>query len=302
VLEITPADQTDPVPLVVAPGWGQTERSLIVPLRVFARRGRRVLTLTRPGRGAAIRGETDLPTEPVRKMQALIGGLSRLGIDRVDLVAHSEGALTAMLAAALYPRRVRGLVLLDPAGLIADDRYHHLAGRFLMMQAQCVAEGVRHPALLPGLVQATVGLLSFVATHPTRALGQLRALATWDAVDALRVAVDAGVGVIVIEGVDNQIFPLVRRGALVRDGRPLLDGYYSVRGGHATFLGDPRHAEAVVDALALLRAHKRGSAAEQHGDQHEHQSNAEQRQAGNHERPDGVLRPAIARNEQQADR
>src|SRR5260221_6027950 len=45
----------------------------------------------------------------------------RLGLDRFDLVGHSFGGMLAAEYAALFPERVRKLVLIDPLGLWRDD-------------------------------------------------------------------------------------------------------------------------------------------------------------------------------------
>ena len=44
-----------------------------------------------------------------------------LGLDRFDLVGHSFGGMLAAEYAALFPERVRKLVLIDPLGLWRDD-------------------------------------------------------------------------------------------------------------------------------------------------------------------------------------
>jgi pimeloyl-ACP methyl ester carboxylesterase len=43
--------------------------------------------------------------------------LDALGLERAALVGHSFGAMVACELAAAYPRRARGLVLIDPIGL-----------------------------------------------------------------------------------------------------------------------------------------------------------------------------------------
>ena len=61
-------------------------------------------------------------------------------------------------------------------------------------------------------------------------------------------------GVVIITGVDNRIFPIDQAGPLVRDGTPLVDSSYAVRGGHAKLLGDARYADAVLQAIDRLNA------------------------------------------------
>ncbi|MGH2604268.1 MAG: alpha/beta fold hydrolase, partial [Dehalococcoidia bacterium] len=203
--------------------------------------------------------QTALPREAVRKAQVLIGGLAQAGHRRVDIVAHSEGALGAVIAAAHYPHRVRNMVLVDPGGMIVNDRWHQLAGRFAAMLAQCVIEAAGNAAERRALVWATINPALYTATHPRRAVAQVEALVRWHSLDLLSRLHEAGVGIVVFEGVDNCIFPMRRAGPFVRDGVPLLDGFYAVRGGHAKLLGDARYAGAILDALDLLRDRQAGS-------------------------------------------
>jgi len=256
VVQIIPRTPGDPVPLVFAPGWGQTARAYAIPLRTFAERGRHVVSLFQPARGRSITGQTDLPREQARKAQALIGAIARLRLERVDLVAHSEGALGAVIAAALYPQRVRNLILVDPAGLIIGDRWYRLVGRFGQMIVQCALEATTNAAERRALVWAMVNPTVYSLTHPLRALAQISALAGWHNLDLLRGLRGAGVGVVVITGVDNRVFPIDRSGPFARDGVLIVDGFHSVRGGHAKLLGDARYAGAILDAIDQLNARR----------------------------------------------
>jgi pimeloyl-ACP methyl ester carboxylesterase len=255
-VEITPRRPVDSVPLVFLPGWGQTARAYAIPLRVFAERGRHVFSMFRPARGRPIVGETTLPREEVRKAQALVGAMSRLRLERIDLVAHSEGALGAVIATTLYPHRVRNLILIDPAGLIMHDRWYRLAGRFGQMIVQCAREAMTNADERHALIWAMLNPTVYAFTHPLRAMSQIAALAHWHSLDLLAVLCDSEVGVVVITGVDNRVFPIDQAGPLVRAGVCLVDGFHTVRGGHAKLLGDARYANAVLDAIDRLNARR----------------------------------------------
>ncbi|MGE3600955.1 MAG: alpha/beta fold hydrolase [Dehalococcoidia bacterium] len=256
VVEIVPRAHPDPVPLVFLPGWGQTAHTYALPLRTFAERGRYVVSMFRPARGRPVVGQTDFPPEEVRKAQGVVGVLARLRQERVDLVAHSEGALAAVIATALYPQRVRNLVLVDPAGLIIGDRWYRLAGRFGQMIVQCTLEAATNADERRALLWAILNPTAYALTHPLRAVAQIAALARWHCLDLLAELRGSEVGVVVITGVDNRVFPLDRAGPLVRDGATIVDGFHAVRGGHAKLLGDARYAEAVLNAIDRLNVRR----------------------------------------------
>lgn len=52
--------------------------------------------------------------------------MQSLGMDRVVLMGHSLGAYIALAAAAAYPERVSGLILLDGGAPLSADRWDHV--------------------------------------------------------------------------------------------------------------------------------------------------------------------------------
>jgi pimeloyl-ACP methyl ester carboxylesterase len=57
----------------------------------------------------------------------LVGLCDALGLGAVDVVGHSLGAVIGMYLAAVYPQRVRRLVLLDAGGKIPEDTAQAIA-------------------------------------------------------------------------------------------------------------------------------------------------------------------------------
>ena len=76
----------------------------------------RFITLDWPGQGRS--GSDREPARLARYTSLLAGFLDALNIDRAVLIGNSIGASAAMAYAAQFPRRVAGLVLADPGGLI----------------------------------------------------------------------------------------------------------------------------------------------------------------------------------------
>ena len=71
--------------------------------------------------------EAAIPTVQLSKALGLIETLRHTQIDKVDVVAHSEGAIHTLLAAALYPEKFRTIVLNSPAGLSGSQSTLSLA-------------------------------------------------------------------------------------------------------------------------------------------------------------------------------
>lgn len=87
------------------------------------RAGKRVLAPDLPGHGLT---EIDAAT-PVDLSADLVEFLDAVGADRVEIVAHSLGAVAAVNLASGHPGRVRALTLIAPAGLGSeiDDGFVH---------------------------------------------------------------------------------------------------------------------------------------------------------------------------------
>lgn len=107
-----PAD--DPVPLVLVHGTASSLHTWEGWVdRLKARR--RIVSFDRPGFG--LTGPHPTGDYSMAGSAAFIGRLlDRLGIGRAVLVGNSSGGRVCCEAAALYPDRVAGLVLIGPAG------------------------------------------------------------------------------------------------------------------------------------------------------------------------------------------
>lgn len=104
----------DGAPLLLLHGWG-TSAELFAPLFDALQRGRRLIAPDLPGFGG-----TPPPSSPwsvhdyARWTTAL---LDRLGVERCDVIGHSNGGRIGIVIAAEQPDRVHRLVLTASAGI-----------------------------------------------------------------------------------------------------------------------------------------------------------------------------------------
>lgn len=73
-----------------------------------------------------------------------------LGLDTIDLVGHSYGGMIAAEYAAMYPKRVRKLVLIDPMGLWIDDSP---VEDFFTVAPEKLAANLYHDPTVPEIVE-----------------------------------------------------------------------------------------------------------------------------------------------------
>jgi pimeloyl-ACP methyl ester carboxylesterase len=106
-------------PTLLLHGWGVDSRSMeSIMTYLKDRQGTKVYALDFPGFGMS-----ELPPESweVGDFTALVVQfLDKMGLDKVDIVAHSFGGRVSIKLAAAHPERVNRLVLVDCAGIRPD--------------------------------------------------------------------------------------------------------------------------------------------------------------------------------------
>ncbi|MFI5285518.1 MAG: alpha/beta fold hydrolase [Candidatus Dormibacteria bacterium] len=101
-------------PLLLLHGWGVSSE-LFVPLLDALQSGRRLIVPDLPGFGAT--PEPDIAWSVHEYAAWCIALLDRLGIERCDLIGHSNGGRIGIVMAATHPGRVRRMVLAGSAGI-----------------------------------------------------------------------------------------------------------------------------------------------------------------------------------------
>ncbi|MBV8529325.1 MAG: alpha/beta hydrolase [Candidatus Dormibacteraeota bacterium] len=122
-------ERGDGKPVLLLHGWG-TSAELFVPIFDGLQSERRLIAPDLPGFG-----DTPPPAQPwsvheyARWVVAL---LDRLGVDRCDVIGHSNGGRIGIVLAATYPERVRRIVLTDSSGIRPRRglRYRYLVATY----------------------------------------------------------------------------------------------------------------------------------------------------------------------------
>ncbi|WP_437275083.1 alpha/beta hydrolase [Sorangium sp. So ce375] len=136
-------------------------------VEAMARRAR-VLVLELPGSGRGSR--LGAPWTLERYARCVAGALRALRLERVTLIGHSLSGAVALVAAARYPERISGLVLVDSIGFDPP-------GSVLAIVLVRAADALRSPRFIAWGVPALLHNLLF---HTRSALSLLRIAATAD--------------------------------------------------------------------------------------------------------------------------
>src|SRR5581483_11653997 len=222
------------VPVLVAPGWGGSIAAIEGPLRELTERGRRVIAMSTPrdrGIGKELREED-------RKMADLLGILQAEKIKKVDVVAHSEGAIYSSMAALIDPEKFRYLVLVNPGGMIGKDATPKLLTRFALNTMEKAVHATAHPQYMGTIGSMGAEGFKAIINNPELTYRELHEISRADIHNTLRYVHSKGVGIFIIQTTGDTVFPIgrmVNAFKIKRDpitNEPLkdryIDGFYSM--------------------------------------------------------------------------
>jgi pimeloyl-ACP methyl ester carboxylesterase len=313
-------------PVLLAPGWAETLTINKGPIRVLVEEGQHVLSLTHMLHDGKIPDayqsvtrqinkrlanspiskrardtyiETFLsrwdelakhyPQVTLRRALTLLALVEEKNIDKVDIVAHSEGCIDAALAAYLCPDKFGNLVMLSSGGIIGEDTAGSLIKRSLKQGSfddknrdplphnktgdddRIAHQIARMPQHLFTPLQGKINVVRHISSNPKRALEEVHTLSSTQIQELLQKIRADNIGVVFIHHVEDQIFPMEAvqsSKALLTDASQALpegikgsaDGFYSLLGSHNTLYTDPRVMKLAVMALAQQRKNQENAA------------------------------------------
>ncbi len=259
-VDITPAETVDQTPILLVEGWGETIETHSKSLKTIFDSKRRAFAVNFPRRGG-VKLAGSAPEVELKKASALEAAMSRTGAEKVDVIAHSEGALSTIIAAERNPEKFRNIVFVDPAGLIGKDSTVKLAIRFVNMLSKDAVRLVKGSGPRKEMIKATNEAIKYFASNPARGLREASAISAADIYETLENLRALGIGVSVVHGVDDTVFPMkkVLQAAGEKGGMDTV-GFYSVKGDHREISVHPeKYTALAVNALENLSDRKTNS-------------------------------------------
>ncbi|HLA03673.1 MAG TPA: alpha/beta hydrolase [Patescibacteria group bacterium] len=256
VTDITPKPENlkDRVPVLLIPGWAETPKTHDDTVKTIANEGRRIITIKIPRIGG-VKPEGGYSEAEYTKARALVDTLNKKGIKTTDIIAHSEGALSAIIAAEIFtqesqPQRIRNIVFVEPVGLIGKDHLRNLMGRWGKMVAKDTGRFFRG-SRKKNMSRAFAEAIKYAAKNPIRTLAEAGVVSASDIYKSLSDLKKNGIGVSVIHAVDDTLFPMEKVLEIAKEkGGMDTIGFYSVKGDHREISVHPeKYAVLAVNAL-----------------------------------------------------
>ena len=275
VIDLKPEKPISEVPAIFLRGWGTTADVYKTNLKEIARAQRRAIAIDEP-HGIDIENLPDeerfkgqeIPEVELRKVTALLKTIDEKELVQVDLITHSEGAIYGSYAALLRPDKVRSMVVVDPAGMVGEDKQGRLlAGAALdvALQTARIYRNILKQGGIDAFKKSMIGgrdVAKVVASNPKHQLESIAVIAESQVHEILETLRDLGIKIAIIHGVDDKFFSMekVQKKTLEKnqEGETVhrsADGFYSVQGTHnEIYLHPERFTKVINHALDALEA------------------------------------------------
>ncbi len=265
VVDIKPEAAKTEIPVFFGPAWGCTLEVYKPTLEKLAGLQRRVISLDHPRLGGSMSNVPEetiekYPQEELRKALNVLEVLDAKKVDKTDAIAHSEAAINVAIAAVLRPEKFRNIVFFSPAGMIGKDKFIRLLQGFAgqskraeSYHAAASGEEIGWQEIPVTETEKEVGAdaareaVKYLTKNPVRAIREAKEISDSQIHDMLRYLHEKGIGIVVVNAVDDPVFPPEKMQAIAK--ADMLDGFLSIRGGHGA-IGD--HPELFVPAVEKM--------------------------------------------------
>lgn len=246
----TPRDGA--LPVLVASGWSEGTESLRDTAQEIFNDGREVIVMDHARRGGIKASDTDFHREITHKATTLLNILDDAALEKVDVIAHSEGALNTVLAASWQPERFRNIILVAPAGMIGGDTVPRLVGRFASKLKYDLVKGI--PELKARDPKSAKRYMAnppkYFISNPAKALREVGAIAHTQIDRQLPDLRDAGIRIGVLQSHSDRGFPdgRIQEQVILDDKAGNMDAYASVAA------SDAGHDDIIIHPERTTRA------------------------------------------------
>ena len=227
-VDIIPNEQVKDVPLLLVSGWGETldtTKSIVLSL---ARTGRRVLALESHHLDTIVKNSEQFPQQGYVKALVLLEFLNTQKIEKVDVIAHSQGAINAVIAAWVKPNVFNTLILVGPAGMLNKDEFLNLAGRF---SSHLFYHFLFHSGQKINFsIQYIIQVFIYIFSNPLQALQEAVGMVNFHIAQMVRSLQKNNMKIHVVHDEDDVVFPFNEVKKTVHELG--IENFHSMKGWH----------------------------------------------------------------------
>lgn len=225
-IDVAPEEYTSTI--LFLSGWSEVLESVQTTIFALFKEGYRVIAADYRGLHDFVSNNKGLPQAEYVKSLALVQLLEKRKVEQVDIIAHSEGAITGSILASTEPDMVDVLMLVTPAGMMAHDNFFLLSGRFfwyLMGQFRLYVSGTYRSAF-----KYLRGVITYALTNPLQVTKEALGITNFNLAQVLQNINPSQVRVCLIHSKSDEVFPLHE--IEVRAEEAGIHAFHTVEGGH----------------------------------------------------------------------
>lgn len=254
-VDIAPEVLDDEIPVIVAGGWGLGPKAYESTAKVGYESGRRMLLMEHSRSGKPQSENASAPDEELQKAHSLVEVLKASGVEKTDVIAHSEGTIYTVLAALEHPELFRSIVFTGPAGMVGQDTTRQLVRRFGPVMGRSLTKDMWHNPRA-GLATGN-DITKHVIKNPAKSLREIKDMAATRIDHVLGGLRQNGIKVGILQWNADRVFPPDRI-----EEHVVIEGINRVTNGeNSDYVVDPTVVAGNVDAYASVITKKAG-----HGD------------------------------------
>jgi pimeloyl-ACP methyl ester carboxylesterase len=152
----------------------------------------------------------DIPMPELLKAKSILAVLNECKIEKIDVVAHSEGAINSIISALLSPEKFRNIIIVGSAGITdkgEDNALHRTIG-FARTTMQDVRKFFKNPDSREALLRASNESTKYVAGNPAAAVDEVGAIASFNIEEMIEKLHEKGIKISLVHGTDDTMFPM----------------------------------------------------------------------------------------------
>ena len=264
VVDVRSEKPNTEIPTFLAPGWAMTIDVYKTLAEKLVEEKGRFISINYLSLGGEMEG---IPKEDIERYSSIeinkalsvLDVLEQKDIEKIDVLAHSEGAINICIAAVLHPEKFRNIILYNPAGMMKDNTFTALLKRIndISSSPETLAK-MKEEMNLPESKKEAVPvwvreMLKYIAKNPVRSAKEALNISQSQIYDLIRYLHEQGIGISIMSGVDDPLFPPEKMQEFAK--ADMLDGFASIRGDHGIPVEKPftePFAKAIVYMFASL--------------------------------------------------
>ncbi len=200
--------------------------------------GFRVISVAHPRQDFKLITKNNISKLEFQKAEIILSVFDFLNLEKVNVVAHSEGAINAVIAAHISPIIFENILLVGPGGLVENEGFFELVGRFIGNMFQDGWGIFTDSTARKHLIRSFLEAFKYFLKNPVMGLLEGSAISNSHLQGFLIDLHNENISVGIILGKDDVVFPLKKMKSLTE--MTWID-FHPVEGDHNDICAHPKN-------------------------------------------------------------